>query len=30
MDQELEALDKTRAHVADIATPAGMAKGHLQ
>ncbi|MDP9481109.1 MAG: hypothetical protein M3R38_36500 [Actinomycetota bacterium] len=30
MDGELQALEKTRGHVADIATLAEMAKAHLQ
>ena len=30
MEHELEALDKARAHVADIAKLAEMAKGHLE
>ena len=30
MDRELEALRKTRAHVADVTELAEMAKGHLE
>ena len=30
MDRELEALDKARGHVADIATLAEMARAHLE
>ncbi len=30
MDRELEALQKTRGHVADVAKLAEMARGHLE